>query len=262
MLRLIPVLVGCLLGASAVPLWCQEFRIETQVYLKNRAKPISENLTLFSESMVYDFLFDADVHSKIAEIVILDLSKNRFVLLDPQRELKLEIDEADLGQLVSALKTSEAWREKYPFLLDPKFTTQYDESAERLELNSKYVTYAAKLEAPLKSNAFPAFGQYLDASARLNATDPQKLPPFARLELNREIKARRMIPMEVEMEMDLPNDGLGTWNISITSKHSVIWQLSKTDHERIEAANRDWTQFRTAKLAEYRNLPAPTAVSR
>lgn len=258
--RLLFLFVGYFALGWDVPVRGQEFRIETQIYTRNQGKPVSENLTLFTQKIVYDFLFDSEDSSAISEIVIFDLDKNRFVLLDEKRQLKLEIPAVDLAQLMSSLRNSDGWREKFPFMLEPKFTTKFDEANNRLELTSKHVTYSAKLEVPSKPYAFPVFGQFVDAYAQLNATDPQKLPPFARLELNRELKSRKMMPTEIQMEMNLPSDGLGSWNVSVTSKHSVIWQLSKTDRDRIELANRHWTQFRTTKLAEYRNLPMETAI--
>lgn len=239
-----------------------DFRIETQVYSGRQSKPISENLTLFTDKVVYDFLFDSNDPSKVAEIVIYELDKERFVLLEMERELKLEIPSADLSQLLKSLKSSEPWREKYPFLLEPSFEVHFDEPMQQLELTSKFMTYSVKVEPLSKSSTFATFAKFIDAYAQLNATDPQKLPPFARLELNRELKSRRLLPTEVEMTMEIPNPGLGSTRISATSKHSVIWQLSKTDRERIDMANKSWTKFRTANLAEYRRLASQPTVSR
>jgi hypothetical protein len=247
------------LTMSTLTAWCEDFRIETQVYTGRQDKLVSENLTLFSDRIVYDFLFDQNDSTRTSEIVIYDLDKNRFVLLDVERELKLEIQQADLTQLLTSLKTSEPWRDQYPFLLEPAFDVKYDEPLQRLELTSKHISYSLKVEPPAKSLAYPAYGQFMDAYAQLNATDPQKLPPFARLELNRELKSRRLIPSEVEMTMDFPNEGSGSLRITATSKHSIIWQLSKSDRERIETANRFWTRYRQVGLAEYRRLNLETA---
>lgn len=252
----------CCLAILAAPSIGDDFRIETQVYSGRQTKPISENLTLFTDKVVYDFLFDQEDASKVSEIVIYDLDKNRFVLLDTERELKLEIQSADLIQLLTSLKMSEPWRDKYPFLLAPAFEVKYDEPLQRLEMTSKYIAYSVKVESPAKAQAFPVYGRFIDAYAQLNATDPQKLPPFARLELNRELKSRRLMPTEVEMTMEIPNQGLGSTHISAISKHSAIWQLSKTDHERIDNANKCWTKYRNSSLAEYRHLATKTAANR
>ncbi len=242
--------------------WSDDFRIESQVYSGRQMKPVSENLTLFTDKVVYDFLFDQENAATVTEIVIYDLDKERFVLLDTQRELKLEIQSAALNELLITLKSSEPWREKYPFLLEPAFEVNYDEALHRLEMTSKNMTYSVQVESPARSQAFPVYGRFIDAYSQLNATDPQKLPPFARLELNRELKSRRVMPTEVEMTMEIPNPGLGSTQVSATSKHSVIWQLSKTDHERIETANRSWTKYRNATLGEYRQLTSQTAAKR
>lgn len=250
----------CLAALFTSPAIGQEFRIETQVYSGQQTKPVSENLTLFTERIVYDFLFSHEDSAVVSEIVIFDVQQNRFVLLDESRELKLEIHNIELATLISSLKSSEAWREKFAFLIEPKFETNFDSANGLLELTSKHMTYSVRTETPEKANAFPIYGQFVDAYAQLNATDPQKLPPFARLELNRELRSRRLMPTEVQMSLDMPTIGLGTRNVSATSKHSVIWQLSKNDRERIETANKHWTQFRSSTLAEYRNLPTETVV--
>jgi hypothetical protein len=195
----------------------EEFRIETQVYSGRQSKLVSENLTLFTDQVVYDFLFDANDSSRVTEVVVFDLDKSRFVLLDMDRQLKLEIRQADLNQLLTSLKTSEPWRDEYPFLLEPVFETHFDEAMQRLELTSKHISYSVQVETPAKSLAFPAYGQFVDAYAQLNATDPQKLPPFARLELNRDLKARRLMPTHVEMTMDFPTQGSGSLRITATS---------------------------------------------
>ncbi len=252
----------CLAALFTSPSIGQEFRIETQVYSGQQSKPVSENLTLFTERIVYDFLFSHEDAAIVSEVVIFDVEKNRFVLLDEKRELKLEIGDVDIARLMASLKNSEEWREKLSFLIEPKFETTYDSTGGLLELTSKHMTYSVKTESPAKSNAFPIYGQFVDAYAQLNATDPQKLPPFARLELNRELKSRRLMPTEVKMSLDMPTNGLGARTVNAMSKHSVIWQLSKNDRERIESANSHWTRFRSSTLAEYRNLPTETVVQK
>lgn len=229
-----------------------EFRIETQVYSGRDERPVSENLTLFARKIVYDFLFEPGDTSKTAEIVIYDLDKDKFVVMDVARQVKLELTATDLMQLVETLKTSEPWRDKYPFLLNPKFETRYDEPSQRMELTSKHISYSVKAEPPPNASVFPAYAEFVDACAQLNATDPRKLPPFARLELNRELKLRKIIPTEVEMKMDFPAQGLNSIQISAISKHSIIWQISKMDQERIQTANRYWVKFRTVTIGEYR----------
>jgi hypothetical protein len=241
------------------PLAAQEFRLETQVYSGSQSAPVSENLTLFTEKVVYDFLFATENPAAVSEIVIFDRDQRRFVLLDSERKVKLEVTATDLAQLIDSLKTSELWREKYPFMLEPSFTVAFDSATQKLELNSRHITYSVTTQTPARSYAYPVFGEFMDAYAQLNATDPQKLPPFARLILNRELKSRGLMPTAVEFKMDLPNAGLGSRTVSAISKHSVIWQLSKTDRERIDEANRFWTEFRSVGLVEYRGLPPQTA---
>jgi hypothetical protein len=216
-------------------------------------------LTLFLPNIVYDFLFAPENPATTSEIVVFDLAKNRLVLLDVNREVKLEMTVEELNQLVAAQRESDIWRERGAFLLSPRFDVAYDEAGAKIELTSKQMSYIATVQTPPKSTAYPMYGQFLDAYAKLNATDPQKLPPFPRLELNRELKSRHLIPTEVAMTIELPFNGIGTRTISATSKHSVIWQLSKTDHERIETVNKHWTGFRRVQLAEYRNLPSGMA---
>ena len=95
---------------------------------------------------------------------------------------------------------------------------------------------------------------------RLNATDPMKLPPFSRLELNRQLVAHRLLPTVVEMTLDMPNaNGFGSTRVTATSKHAMVWQLSTQDQQRIASAAQSLTRYKPVSLAEYRNLPAESA---
>src|SRR5687768_601071 len=64
----------------------QNFRMETDVYLGNKKEPICQTLTLFADTMVYDFIYGPDEKNKeeqkITEVTVFDMNSGRVVLLD------------------------------------------------------------------------------------------------------------------------------------------------------------------------------------
>ena len=61
----------------------EEFRIRTKIFLGARTSASAENLTLFTDGTVYDFLL-----TEPKEVTIFDQNSERFVLLDMRRKVK------------------------------------------------------------------------------------------------------------------------------------------------------------------------------
>jgi hypothetical protein len=57
-------------GFNSCPVLGQAFRIESQVYDESSKLPVSQNVTLFSQGLVYDFRMSNDAQPKPLEIVI------------------------------------------------------------------------------------------------------------------------------------------------------------------------------------------------
>ena len=258
LLYLIPVVSAALM---APPTAAQEFRIETEVFVAGESIPSSKNLTLFSERLVFDFLIDpsasgdkeANDGDRTKEIVIYDSQQSRFHLLNVQTEQKLVVTQAELLRMLQMLRSNEDLKKKAPYLLDPAFAEQYDVATRWLELRSDNVTYRTRGIDPENEVALEQYHEFIDQFARLNATDPRRIPPFARLKLNQSIKKYRFIPQLVELSM-VVGEGERQQEIKAKTKHYLSWELSDSDRKRIQQARSKLVRFEEVTMAEYRNL--------
>jgi hypothetical protein len=144
------------------------------------------------------------------------------------------------------------------FLLRPEFRVEMDEETGWLTLSSKQLTYRVKGVEPKWPEAVRRCRQFADGCARLNALRPGNLPPFPRIEVNKAVAQKGWIPTEVERSIQL-GKGLSSGKHLARSRHSVIWQLSNKDRERIAEADRHQANFRAVSLDEYQRLTAAPA---
>lgn len=244
------IFVGVVMLAPAVV--AQEFRIETEVYRDGESEPIAENLTLFSGNLIIDFLLAADRTRFPEEIVVYQSNEKRFVLLNTARQIKTEVIEGEVLKILAALQSSSMASGDNEFLFHPNFREHYDVSSGWLTMESPQLTYRTRGDRPT-SNQLHRIYEFLDQFARLNATDPRRMPPFGRLKLNAAIKKYGFIPEEVEVTL-IPQLDPPAEPIQLRTRHALMWELSDKDQQRIESAKRYWMDFRRVTLAEFRGL--------
>lgn len=204
----------------------QEFRIETELFSGKEKEPFAENLTLFSAGTVYDFPLIGP-----EEITVFDYVGGRFVILDTARRVKTTVDTDQILRFVAAVLT-EASDEESP-LVHPSFVQEYDKETGWLTLTDKHIVYRAKTIQPEDREAVAEYRRFADWYARLNSMRPGNLPPFARLELNKALASRNVIPERVELTIS-PKSRLATSKVELASRHVVTWKLLETDRNRIE----------------------------
>jgi hypothetical protein len=226
-------------------LTAQNFRIESEVFLGKEKEPVSESLTLFHGGVVYDFLLTAP-----EEISVFDPLRSRFVLLDVTRRVKATLTLDDLQAATEAIKTG-ADAKQHEYFLSPQFEQTFDAETLWLTLTSKHIIYRVKGITPRDAEAVERYQLFADWYARLNATRPGNLPPFARIELDRALAQRRLVPEEVELTL-LPKNRLLGRKIELHSKHAFIWELGQTDFKRIETAGQYLATFETVSFQRYR----------
>ena len=226
----------------------QDMRIETEVYAGKSKQPVFENITLFSGKSVYDFS-----RTGPEKITVYDRHRGKFILLNVEEETKVVLDHATVEQYVELLKSREKLAAKEPFLFKPSFEEKYDESTGHLTLSSEEMTYKIVGMKSKSDESFQAYVEFADWYSKLSATDPRQMPPFARLELNKAISKRGLIPKEVERFYRPKNNVFGT-TIQAKTKHYVVWQLSRKDRQRIDDALDHITNIREVSLSEYYGL--------
>lgn len=240
----------------------QAFRIET-VVTQSDGQTISENLTLLDENLIVDFMLMTDKTRFPVEIVAFDINQKRFVLMDTARKVRTELPESELLKILTALQGSSFVDDENRFFFQPDFEEDYDPATGVLEMRSPRLVYRTHGKRPEQETTLRTYMQFVDQFARLNATDPRRMPPFARLELNRAIRKYGFIPEEVDITL-YPEPGNHDSAVNMKSTHVVMWKWSETDHQRMASAKRYWMEFDKVTLKEYRQLderPVRTAAA-
>jgi hypothetical protein len=228
----------------------QDFRVETQVFLDKPTEPNAESLTLFCGDVVYDFT------KPQGETTVFDIRRGKLVLLDEARGIRTSLTTGELAEFSAAIK-ARGLQQGEKDLFEPQFETQFDEAQLRVTLASDHLTYSAIGTAAKNPEAAQRYRQFADWYARLNAMRPGNPPPFGRIELNKEIAERGLIPIEVERTV-VENRTLKSRKIA-RSKHTVTWLISGTDQKRIDEAGHQLANLREVSPSEYWSDSVKTA---
>lgn len=247
------VLANSIVGLSVTPQCAaQEFRIESQIYIDSSKLPVSQNVTLFSQRIVYDFQMSNEAQPKPIETVIFDAKRRLMVLLDREREIRLELPEIRLMNILESVRKDTLNETRSSFLVNESFKEDNDWATGWVTLESPSITYRYKGAHPKQAEILPAYFDSLDNFTRLLATDPTKVPPFSRMKLNSSIRKVGWMPSEIQVSVK-PN-ALFKQGLEAKSTHTVVNHLSKKDHQRIAEAKLQWLNFKSVDLNEYRNL--------
>ena len=257
MLRSLPTML-CLIALALVasPAVAQNFRMETDVFLGGQKKPLVQTLTLFTDSMVYDFVYGpADGKDKddqqVTEVTVFDMSAGRVILLDIAKTKKTVLSHEQLVQMTTAMKVQSSEKDGvYHFAADPKFETKFAEDLLKLDCTSASLIYNAKGQKPEQPSAAFRYQEFADWSARLNACRPGNLPPFARMEVGKQLADRGLIPEEITRTMIAPGR-LGNKRVELTSRHHVNWIVSTKDRKRIETVAQQIGKFEGITFLSY-----------
>src|SRR5437868_9819709 len=166
----------------------EEFRIESKVYADNGQTPASESVTLFADSRVYGF------QSTPREVTLLDIPRDRIVLLDPQRKVRTEISTDKLAAFCEQVRTRAAAGSDAlgQFAAEPKFEETREDSEWR-RFTSPLITYRVHTAKSNNAAVVRACREYSDWTARLiTMVHPNSLPPFPSLAVNADRKSTRL----------------------------------------------------------------------
>jgi hypothetical protein len=228
------------------PLAAQNFRMETDVYLVGQKKPLCQTLTLFSDTMVYDFIYGSGGKKDdppIAEITIFDMSSGRVILLDVSRELKTVLSHEQLIKLTTQMKVATTAEDAvYHFAANPNFKSEFNAEKLELRLKSENMMYFVTGQKAEQASAVARYREFADWSARLNACRPGNLPPFARIELGRHLAEHDILPQEIHRTTIAPGR-LGYKRLELRTTHMVNWSISGTDRKRIDGVADQITKF-------------------
>ncbi len=252
--------IGLLINACLVllgivvcqPTVGQEFRIESSVYNGSSNMPVSQNVTLFSKGLIYDFQLSNDAKPTALEVAIYDTRNRVMILLDPARKVRFELPDLRLLKIVEAVRRDNLRDNRSSFFVNDNFSEDIDWSTKWVTLTSPQIEYRFNGSQPKDASVVPMYMQFLDRFTQLNASDPEKLPPFPRMKLNQSIQRLGWIPSEVRISVK--QNSFFREPFTAKSKHVLIHSLSDQDHERIATAKQYWMLFKSVDLEEYRGL--------
>jgi hypothetical protein len=189
-----------------------ELRVESELFADGAAEPVARSLTLFRAGVAWDFLelatpagADNADRMQLAEIVLHDPARERVVVIDPNRDVKTQVETIRLERLsVSLAKWARSADDRLVrWAGGPDFGDGITEKEDALELVGPRVRYAVAYGAAPSTEAAATYRRFADTAILLKALlQPGGIPPFPRLALNRRIEAAGAIPAEVSLEID------------------------------------------------------------
>jgi hypothetical protein len=243
-----PALAAACLAVSTAA--ADDFRIHTRLFQAGDDEPTSENTTLFRAGLVYDFAEGA------TEITIFDAPRERFVLLDRQREIRCEVRTADIDRAIEELKSLAAADERDArrrFLAAPQFDIEPDVAANQLTFRSPWLTYRIVTEPAPTEEAARQYVEFSDWYARLNTLAGRGALPFARIAVDAELGRRQVVPQEVRLTLEAAGPLASVQkDVELRTEHRVAWGLSTEDLSRIDRTGRDLVDFEQVDFANYR----------
>lgn len=248
LILMIAMLVMCTSQSSTA----QEFKIETAIYAGDAKTPVAQNVTLFQAGLIVDLKIDSATPPNVIETKIYDSKQKVVVLLDHDRNVRLEISNNRLLQMVEGLRRDISQKKHLQFLVNEAFTETHEVNLSQIRLNSPTIRYRVEGQRPTDASRLKIHGEFLDVFTWLKASDPNGFPPFARMKLNESIKKMGWIPSTVEVEME--SNALVTRGIKMKSTHVLIDGLSKEDTEKVTVAKNQWLGYPAVNLLQFRGL--------
>lgn len=249
----------------------QDFKVVTRVSQRDPAKgrwtEVGQSVTLFHAGKVYDYM------PQIGEVVVHEPTESQFVIFsvngsdrattlhfaELQRFLKVARaeTEAHLQSLAPDAESTARRRQALQFQLAPRFQENFDRSRKTLTLVSPLLRYEIETAKVDRPHVVRQYLQYADWAARMNyVMHSRSLYPSARLEVNRLLAERELIPTEVRLllEGDVP--------LHLKAEHKFEWELGSIDKSQIRRCEKARTADSTHWLNFHdyqRTLRAETA---
>jgi len=222
----------------SAPAQCQEFRIETDVYIGDEEAPASHTVTLFEKSAVYEFV---DKPNQV--IIYRTASQGRpaqFILLDPETQRRTDVDVARVEKLMQKL-TRWASEHKDPllkFAAAPKFEESFDAERGSLTLASPEWTYRVATVEAEDAAALKRYHDFTDRYAELTSMLFNSPPPGPRLALNAALARHGVVPVEIQRTTG------GEDKNAVRAMHLFSWRLSREDRTRLDEAQAFLANFK------------------
>jgi hypothetical protein len=216
----------------------QDFRVETDIHFDNqKGAPTKQSVTLFRGGLYYDYSLDDPT-----AITIIDPAQERIILLDIKRNIKTTINTRELLELVEAAKTQAQTSPELVELVSAANNVMFDPAKNTIVVGSSQMQYQSTTQQPPGALMAQQYADFASWSARLNAVYTSKRPPFVRLQLNKELADRGLMPAEITL-----STGANGKSAQTRSRLLAQWQLSPADLEKIQQTNEKLVRLNDVK---------------
>ncbi len=220
------------------------FRVDTDIFVGDSAKPARQNITLFHQGVCFDFASDDSL-----AVMIVDAGQGRITLLDPHRRIKAPIETAELSRWLTEAR-KEAEQSELAKVLAPATEVKINEQTGAVHVGGPQFSYQASLQSPPDAEMARQYANFADWSARLSAMYPPHFPPYVRLALNRAITEKGMLP--AELTRTIQQNGQSS---QVRCRLHPSWQLNSDDHSKIASAQQMLADFKEVSAKEYFSQP-------
>lgn len=223
------------------------FRVDTDIFVADNAKPAKQNITLFHGGVYYDFsVGDA------LTVMVVDPTQKRISLLDAQQQIKTAIDIEKLSKRLEEARQQAGQSELLKVLQAAE--VKQEPSTGKITVGSSAFFYSATLQSPPDAQMAQQYAQFADWSAQLNSAYPPYQPPYLRLQLNEAIAEKGMLPSELIRTTNQNNQ-----TSHLRSRLHPTWELNTDDHQKIASARKMLNEFKEVSAQEYFSAPKSLA---
>ena len=227
-----------------------KFIVRTEIFVKaergslEKDKLVCRNETYFLNERIIDLGLSRNGTPESA--TILELNSGNITLCDLSSKSKCTLSYDDLLEAVAAVTSRlEDKPAIVKFAAEPEFDVEWDSDSSQLNMTAAPMSYRLFTSSKRGNAVALLYRRFADMSARLNVTRPGGLPPKARLEINRELQTRNLIPLRVELTR-------GDRPFLVYSTHEFDPKLTAEDEQSIAAVGSWQEQFEPTDLVSFR----------
>lgn len=227
------------------PLEAETFAIHTQVYSDGEKAPVAENVTIFEDERIVDFLV-----TEPTRVTVFEIPSRKFTLALNGAKKKTVLTAEELIRFAATEQTRalESNSELVRFAASPSFRESFNDKTGVLTMTSPHWDYHVNTSRDVSPTVLDRYSEFANWYTHLNALF-RPVPPGVRLELNRALAQHACLPTRVAVRIKRS----GRTQHEQESKHQLIHSLTdnetklladwKLNEPKMEAVSLD--QFRT-----------------
>lgn len=203
-----------------------------------KAPVVARSLTIFHAGKVYDYI------DSLREVTIFEPVHHRFTVLHDVSCVTAEVTQDEVRRYLALFEKQARERstelarrtnaaeaaslDSLQFQLRPEFQAKFDATHRRLILDSPTFRYDVECVTAPAPELQQIYLKYADAISELNAVlHPHSMLPGPRMQLNRELRERAMLPHKVSRTTNFGRE------VVLRAEHHWSWTLLEHDRQMI-----------------------------